>query len=196
MKTTPRRLLEKALCSTAGLLLAAGVNLSADHWPEWRGPHGDGRCDEKHLPLHWSTNENIRWRVALPDRGNSTPVVWGSRIFVTQAISKEKRRTVMCLDRTSGKSLWQQGPVCETQEPSHDTNPNCSSSPVTDGQRVVSWFGSAGLYCHNLDGKELWHRDLGPQRHIWGSGSSPVIHGDRVYLNFGPGDPSFLIALD
>jgi outer membrane protein assembly factor BamB len=102
----------------------------------------------------------------------------------------------MCLDRTTGKILWEQGPTFETQEPTHETNPNCSGSPATDGQRVVSWFGSAGLYCHDFNGKELWHRDLGPQRHIWGNGSSPVIHGNLVFLNFGPGEPSFLVALD
>lgn len=196
MKKFAIRILETSLCLRALVFVALGLHLHAANWPEWRGPHGDGRCDERNLPLHWSTNENIRWRVPLPDRGNSTPVAWGNRIFVTQAIARERRRTLMCFDRTNGKLLWQQGASHEKQEPTHDTNPNCSASPATDGQRVVSWFGSAGLYCHDLDGKELWHRDLGPQRHIWGNGSSPVIHGGLVYLNFGPGDPSFLIAVD
>ena len=178
------------------LIIGFTIDLTAANWPEWRGPHGDRRCDEKNLPLRWATNENIAWRAPLPDRGNSTPVIWGNRIFLTQAQAKDKRRSLMCLDRATGNELWQQGPVFETQEPTHDTNPNCSGSPATDGTRVISWFGSAGLYCHDFKGKELWHRDMGPQRHIWGNGSSPAIHGNLVYLNFGPGEPSFLIALD
>ena len=67
----------------------------AGDWPGWRGPDGNGICQEKRLPLHWSTNENVRWHVPLPERGNSTPIVWGGRVFVTQAIEREKRRTVM-----------------------------------------------------------------------------------------------------
>src|SRR6059058_4898777 len=112
----------------------------AGNWPGWRGPHGDGVCDEKNLPLHWSTNENVRWRVPLPERGNSTPVIWGNRVFVTQAIEKSSlpkegkhRRTLMCFDRSKGKLLWQSGVDVAEKEPTHDTNPYCSASPVTDG---------------------------------------------------------------
>jgi outer membrane protein assembly factor BamB len=92
--------------------------------------------------------------------------------------------------------LWQQGPAYPGPDPTHETNPLCSSSPVTDGERVIAWFGSAGLYCYDFTGKELWHRDLGIQRHIWGYGSSPVLHGDLCLLNFGPGERTFLIAID
>jgi outer membrane protein assembly factor BamB len=168
----------------------------AANWPAWRGPHGTGVCDEKNLPLHWSTDENVRWRVPLPERGNSTPIVWGNRIFVTQALEKEGRRTLCCFDRANGKLLWQQGTAYSEKEPTHDTNPQCSSSPVTDGVRVVAWFGSAGLFCYDFVGKELWHRDLGLQRHIWGNGSSPILLGDLCILNFGPGERTFLIAVD
>jgi outer membrane protein assembly factor BamB len=101
----------------------------------------------------------------------------------------------MCFDRTNGRLLWPQGPPYAEKESTHETNPLASSSPVTDGERVIAWFGSAGLYCYDLDGKELWHRDLGPQRHIWGWGSSPMLHGDLCFLNFGPGVPSFLLAV-
>src|SRR6266498_2665340 len=168
----------------------------ADNWPAWRGPQGTGVCSEKNLPLHWSTNENVRWRVPLPERGNSTPIVWGQRVFVTQAIEKDGRRTLLCFDRADGKRLWQQGPTYPEKELTHETNPQSSSSPVTDGERVIAWFGSAGLFCYDKSGRELWHRDLGPQRHIWGSGSSPVLHGNLCVLNFGPGARTFLIAVD
>ena len=132
----------------------------------------------------------------LPDRGNSSPIVWGGKVFVTQAIEKEGRRTLMCLDRQNGKLLWQKGVLFKEKEATHRTNPYCSASPVTDGERVVVAHASAGLVCYDMDGKELWRRELGPQKHIWGNGASPVIYKNLVILNHGPGDPTFLVALD
>jgi outer membrane protein assembly factor BamB len=84
----------------------------------------------------------------------------------------------------------------EEKEPTHETNPYCSASPATDGERVIASFASGGLYCYDFQGKEVWHRDLGPQRHIWGNAASPVIHGDLCILNFGPGERTFLITVD
>lgn len=168
----------------------------ADKWPQWRGPEGTGVSADRNLPLHWSTNENVRWRTALPDRGNSTPVVWSNRVFITQALEKENRRTVMCFNRADGQLLWQTGVTWAGKEASHETNPLCSASPATDGARVIASFASAGLYCYDFSGRELWHRDLGRQAHIWGNGASPVVHGDLCFLNFGPGERTFLIAVN
>src|SRR6266571_2737189 len=120
----------------AGLLWAE-ASAVAENWPAWRGPAGTGVANEKHLPQRWGTNENVRWRAPLPERGNSTPIVWGQRVFVTQALDKEGRRTLMCFDRANGKLLWQQGPTYPEKEPTHETNPQCSPSPVTDGERVI-----------------------------------------------------------
>jgi len=178
------------------LSLTFASQAPAANWPAWRGSDGTGVTSEKNLPLRWDTNTNVRWRVPLPDKGNSTPIIWGNRVFVTQATAKENRRALLCFDRADGNLLWQQGVTPEDKEPTHSTNPQCSASPVTDGERVIAWFGSGGLYCYDLDGKELWHRDLGRQRHIWGNASSPTIHGDLCFLNFGPGEPSFLLAMD
>src|SRR5262245_55907448 len=106
--------------------LMAGFGLiypaAADNWPAWRGPQGTGVCSERNLPLHWSTNENVRWRAPLPERGNSTPIVWGQRVFVTQAIEQGERRTLICFDRANGRRLWQQGPTYAEKELSHETN--------------------------------------------------------------------------
>lgn len=168
----------------------------AGNWPEWRGPEGTGVSAEKNLPTRWNANENVRWRVPLPERGNSTPIVWNDRVFITQAIEKDGRRLVMCFDRADGKLLWQSGATYPEKEVTHATNPQCSGSPVTDGQRVIAWFGSAGLYCYDFKGKEIWHRGLGTQAHIWGNGASPIIHGNLCILNFGPGERTFLIAVD
>ena len=182
------------------LILVAVVGLPmsapAGNWPAWRGPFGTGVCPETNLPLRWTTNENIRWHTPLPERGNSTPIVWGNRVFVTQAVEKDNRRTLICFDRDDGKLLWQSGVSNVEKEVTHATNPYCAASPATDGERVIASFASAGLYCYDFDGKELWHRDLGKQAHIWGNGASPIIYRDLCILNFGPGERTFLIALD
>jgi outer membrane protein assembly factor BamB len=171
------------------------VLLLAGNWPAWRGPSGLGVSDEKNLPTKWDAKTNVKWRVALPERGNSTPVIWGERIFLTQPVGE--RRTLMCLQKSDGKLLWQQGVTTAEKEPTHGTNPYCSASPVTDGERVIASFASDGLFCYDFNGKELWRRtDLGRQIHIWGNGASPVIHGDLCFLNFGPGETTYLLAVD
>ena len=177
-------------------VLAFTIGAHGENWPIWRGPTGQGISTEKNLPTHWSTNENVKWRVPLPDRGNSTPIVWNNRVFITQAIPAENKRVVLAFNRDDGKVLWQSGPTWTKPELTHDANPSSASSPATDGARVIAFFGSAGLYCFDFNGREIWHRDLGEQRHIWGYGSSPIIHGDTFYLNFGPGPRQLLIAIE
>ncbi|MBI4663481.1 MAG: PQQ-like beta-propeller repeat protein [Verrucomicrobia bacterium] len=181
-------------CVTAALT-ASVISLRADNWPAWRGPLGTGISEEKNLALKWSPTENVKWRVALPEPGNSTPIVWDDRVFVTQAVGE--RRTLMCFHRAEGKLLWQEGITTRRKEPTHGTNPYCSPSPVTDGERVIVSFASDGLYCYDFSGKELWRRDdLGEQIHIWGGGVSPVIDGNLCFLNFGPGERTILIAVN
>ena len=190
-------LLRAACC--CGLLLSMELPISivvAADWPQWRGARGDGISDEKGLPTEWNATDNVAWKIPLPEPGNSTPIVWKDQVFVTQAIATENRRTLMCFDRKNGDLMWQAGTEWTQKDPTHGTNPLCSASPVTDGERVIAWFGSAGLFCYDMQGHELWRRDLGIQEHIWGYGSSPVIYGELCYLNFGPGERSFLIAVD
>ncbi len=177
--------------------LCAPLSAVADNWPMWRGVNGDGTCSESDLPEKWSQTENVVWKVKLPDRGNSTPVVWGDKLFLTQAIEKEGKRLLLCFDKKAGKQLWDVGTIYKEPELTHGTNPYCSASPATDGERVVVFFASAGVFCYDMNGKELWKRtDLGKQHHIWGNGTSPVIAGDRVFLNFGPGENTVLYAFD
>lgn len=181
----------------------------ADNWPGWRGPTGQGHCTETKLPTKWSATENVKWKVALPDQGNSTPVVWGDKVFVTQAADKTawppknnagpasaETRMLLCFRRSDGKELWRAKVEYKPKESTHGTNPFCSASPATDGKRVVVSHGSAGVYCYDLDGNELWRRDLGAAEHIWGNAASPVLYKDLVILNFGPGERTFLTALD
>jgi outer membrane protein assembly factor BamB len=148
------------------------------------------------LPLKWSSEEGIRWKIDLPDKGNSTPVIWGDRIFLTQATDKGHTRSLMCLDKKDGTKIWEKAVPYKDNEPTHGDNPYCSASPATDGKLVVVSHGSAGVYCYDFKGEELWHRDLGKCHHIWGNAASPVIFDNLVILNFGPGERTFLIALD
>lgn len=168
----------------------------AENWPSFRGPRGTGVSGDNTVPLTWGEKTNVRWRVELPDRGNSTPVVWGDRVFVTQAVAAEKRRELLAFDVKTGNKLWQAGVTFEGKEPTNRQNPYCSASPATDGERVVACFGTPGVYCYDFTGKELWHRSLGEVDSWHGSGSSPVIHGGLCYLNFGPGTHAALYALD
>src|SRR5437667_5749085 len=139
---------------TGCLTISTALSACAGNWPGWRGPDGGGVSSDKNLPRQWSTNENVRWRIVLPDRGNSSPIVWGNRVFITQAIEKENRRTLMCFDRANGKLLWQSGVTYAQNEPTQENNPYCSGTPVTDGERVYVCFGSPGVYAYDFDGKE------------------------------------------
>ncbi|MBL6764107.1 MAG: PQQ-binding-like beta-propeller repeat protein [Verrucomicrobiae bacterium] len=178
-------------CIFIGVTASHGAN-----WPEWRGPNGDGTASEASLPSSWSRTENVTWKVALPEAGNSTPVVWGDRVFLTQAVDDGRKRQIICFDRKTGDRRWVKTVGFSGSEATHETNPHCSASPATDGERVVVSFASAGLHCFDMDGGELWHRDFGKQAHIWGNGASPTLHGDLVYLNFGPGERTFLVAVE
>lgn len=178
------------------LCVVCATVMQAANWPSWRGPNQDNTSSESKFPLEWNATKNRKWRVALPEAGNSSPIVWGNRVFLTQAVNDGKHRSVMCFDRASGQILWQKGVDFEAQDPRHKTNPHCAATPVTDGERVVASFASAGIVSYDFQGRELWRTDLGPQRHEWGQGSSPVIHGDLVIVYHGPGPNSALYALD
>jgi outer membrane protein assembly factor BamB len=191
------------------LLLVLTLPVQADNWPNWRGPDSQGHCAEKNVPTEWSAKKNVRWKVALPDTGNSTPDVWGDRIFVTQATektqwppkgaggsAKAETRQLLCFARADGKQLWEAKVTYKAPEATHPTNPFCSASPVTDGERVIVSHGSAGLYCYDLDGKEQWHKDVGKMEHMWGNASSPVLYKDLCLLWVGPGKNQVLLALN
>jgi len=180
------------------LLLSVWTSATAlgGNWPAWRGPQANGVTSEQNLPGEWSDSKNIHWKTPLPDRGNSTPIVWGDRVFITQAIEAEHRRTVMSFDRANGKLLWQTGLTYNEKDETHEANPLCSASPVTDGERVIAYFGSAGVYCCDVAGRVLWRRELGQQQHEWGYAASPVLSGDRCFVYHGPGPGAQLLALD
>lgn len=179
---------------TAGLVCVGDWDVQAANWPSWRGPQYLGVSQETNAPVKWGRNENIRWRTSMESDGHSSPIVWDETVYITDSF--RGRRRVVAFDRKNGKARWNVGVEALSASKTSLHNPFAAASPVTDGIRIVAWFGSEGLHAWDLEGTRLWSLDLGPQRHQWGYGSSPVLLGDRIYLNFGPGAEEFIVAVD
>lgn len=161
-------------------------------WPQFRGVEGRAvASDAKPLP---GTLKNVLWKTPLPE-GWSSPCVWSDRIFVTAFDPKAQKLETIAIDRTNGKILWRQTAPAEKIERVYKVNSPASSTPTTDGQRVIVYFGSYGLLCYDLDGKEQWRRPLGPPRAGFGSATSPMFAGELVLLN-GQGKDGHVLAVD
>ncbi|MCA2965930.1 MAG: PQQ-binding-like beta-propeller repeat protein [Acidobacteriota bacterium] len=207
--------------------LLATSFLHAENWPQYRGIAASGLGDGT-PPLRWNTEtgENIRWKTPIPGLGYSSPVVWGDRLFLTTAVPAKgdaevklglygdikpvknegaQSFQVLCLDRRTGKILWQQTAVQTTPKiKRHPKSSHANPTPATDGQRLIVSFGSEGLYAYSLDGKLLWKKDLGvldsgyyvaPDAQ-WGFASSPILHEDKVIIQADVQKNSFLAAFD
>jgi outer membrane protein assembly factor BamB len=166
----------------------------AENWPRHRGTTGQGHSSET-VPAKW-TAKDVLWRMPLKGRGQSSPVIWEDRIFLTTATDKGKQRWVMCLDRASGKTLWEKSVGSSTSESLHKMNSWATPSCVTDGERVVAFFGPGGIHCFDMDGKPQWSRNLGGFPGGWGIAASPIILGDQIIQNCDAAGSSYLIALD
>ncbi len=172
------------LRSAALVLVLLNVATAAENWPRWRGPRADGHSADTNVPVTWDAKQ-VAWKAALPGRGQSSPVIWENRIFLTSASNDGRQRQVLCLDRTSGKLLWEQSVALEGRpEPLHKMNSFASATCVTDGELVIAFFGRAGLHCYSIDGKHLWSRNLGAfETNPWGTAACPVLVGDMVIQN-------------
>ena len=196
---------------------------AAEAWPQWRGPLATGYSPSANPPLNWSEAVNIAWKVPIPGRGTSSPVVWNDRIFIATAIptssvanpleairsslsnplrvsvTQSQAFTLLAIDRADGRTRWSRTTVETT--PHQGTHPDgtwASSSPVTDGDSVFVFFGSYGVFCYDMDGDLRWKVDLGNMRIKLGFGeaSSPALHGDYLVINWDHEDESFIVALD
>ena len=190
------------------------------YWGQWRVPYGTGISKVADPPTEWSETKNIKWKIEIPGRGSSSPVVWGDRLFLLTAIPAglppaethkplggvtprlPHRFQVLAINRADGKILWQQTAREEMpHEASHQDNGTwASSSAITDGQHVIASFESRGVYCYDMDGKLIWQKDFGDKRmrNEFGEGSTPALHGNTlvvVWDHFVPGE-SFIAALD
>lgn len=203
------------------LVASAGTAEAADHWPAWRGPLGTGVSPEGEPPVEWSETKNLRWKVELPGRGHSTPIVWGNRVFLMAAIpfgpklpprksgrpgahdnlavSQRHRFIAMAIDRANGETLWEKAlHEALPKEGAHYTASLASASPVADADHVFAFFGSHGLFCLDHEGKLAWEKQLGQMhtKHGHGEGTSPALHGNTLVINWDHEGPSFIVALD
>lgn len=203
---------------------------ATSNWPQWRGPAMSGVSDEKNLPAEWSETKNVLWKTALPGKGFSQPVIWGNRIFLTtdieggpapeshkppvhmvggnvfkhpewDGIDKVHTFKTICLDRDTGKILWEnvsyEGPTLDYR---HKRGNYAAPTPVTDGRHVWAYFGAEGLYCYDFNGKLIWKKHIDDITTLgMGVGTSPVIYRNTIILQVDQTagtDKSFIAALD
>ncbi len=199
-------------------------HISAGNWPQFRGPNGDGIISGAKPPLEWAVDRHILWKTALPGTGWSQPIVWGNTIFITAAETENQKKPkggendpglgillgspppnvvyrywVIGLDGDTGKVLWKT--LAHEGKPriaTHRNNTYASETPIVDGERIIACFGMIGLFAFELSGKPLWNKDLGayPMQFGWGTGSSPILHNGRVFVQCDNEKASFLVAID
>lgn len=201
-------------------VLPAASALAGDHWPQFRGPAA-GVAEDDVGPVTWSATTNVAWQIEAPGRGWSSPVVWGERVFLTSVVTEGKFEDarkglyfggerlkpsqdvhhwmVFCFDFKTGKKLWEKE-VHKGVPPSpvHIKNTYASETPVADGERLYAYFGNVGLFCLDLDGKQLWSQSWGSfkTRLGWGTAASPVLYKDQLFIVNDNEEQSFLVALD
>ena len=165
-------------------------------WTRFRGPNGAGLSDAATVPVEW-TDQDYNWKVELPGMGHGSPVLWGNRILLTCADTDTARRTVLCLDTSDGRTLWRRDYPSETYG-QHRDNSYATATPAVDATGVVVTWSTPGevvLLALDLDGGELWRRNLGPYVGMHGSGTSPIIAGDLVVMANDQGDPALLARM-
>jgi outer membrane protein assembly factor BamB len=193
------------LFSALAFAVLALVVVSADNWPQWRGPSLNGTSRETALPVKWSieSGENIAWKLPMSARSGATPIVWGDRIFLNSATALATGELELwCVDRTKGEVLWK-APVAGGNNQQRKQNMS-SPSPVTDGRTVWVLTGVGILKAFDFSGKELWSRDIqkdyGAFGLNWGFASSPLLHQGALYIPVLHGmktdDPSYLLKID
>lgn len=169
----------------------------AENWPQWRGAKLDGISNETGIATSWDKEKNVLWRTALPGPAGATPVVWGDRIFLTSADGEDL--VLLCFD-TSGKQLWRALMATGNKTARSDEGNSASPSPSTDGKHVWAMMGTGDLNCYDFEGKEVWKLNL-QQRYgkfniQFGMSSTPVLDGDRLYLQLIHSGGAYVIALD
>jgi outer membrane protein assembly factor BamB len=206
----------------ASIVLSMFGSLAASetaNWPQYRGAQSDGLAEGDTLPDTWSTTENVVWKAAIPGWGWSSPVIWRDRIFVTSAVGENEldrpvvggypggrvqpddvhRWMTYCLDFESGRIVWErEAHKGIPPEQRHPRNSFASETPITDGERVYAYFANIGLFCYDMDGHQVWEQRWPsyPMRGGWGTGASPVLHEDRIYVVNDNEVESFMAALD
>lgn len=198
----------------AASLLGTNLTIHEDtpQWPRFRGPNGTGIATDATPPLTWDDSTNIKWKVALPGPGSSSPIVWGDRIFVTcysgygverpeTADKSQLKRHLVCVDRQTGKILWDRSvPGVPEEDPSSGNlmeHGYASNTPATDGKRVYAFLSKSGMFAFDMDGNQVWQVDLGRESDSrrWGSSGGVILYKNLVIVNASYESRS-LVALD
>ena len=207
-----KRTMRRGTLIIAAILLIFGATATtrAENWPQFRGPTGQGISAETNLPIHWSGAENIAWKTPVPGIGWSSPVVWDARIFVTATSEDGTACRVICLDRDSGKVLWNTHVFSQIPTRKEQRNSYATPTALVDGRRVLVAFGEGGMASLDLDGNIIW---VNTDNHYYsqhGLGASPIAYDDLLYLPFDwssptgelrqgwqlPWEKSYVLALD
>jgi outer membrane protein assembly factor BamB len=177
---------------------------NAENWPGWRGPRHDGTSLATSLPLHWSADKNIAWKVKIDGTGHASPVIWQDRVFVASCNEFTKARKLICLNRLTGQEIWTSFIVTALLEPKHQLNSYASSTPATDGEHVYTTFLDnfrIVVACHDFSGGEIWKTWPGEFHSMHGFCSPPLLYKNLVIIN-GDHDVdeanklAYLVALD
>ncbi|MCS1410779.1 MAG: Outer membrane protein assembly factor BamB [Verrucomicrobia subdivision 3 bacterium] len=204
-----------------GLMVYQIMRATSGSWPAWRGIDGSGAAAGGNPPVQWSESKNIRWKITLPGKGHSSPIVWQDSVYLTAAIpygdpvepvfnnapgahdnfpvTQNRRFVVLAVNRQDGKERWQTEVVREfPHEGGHYAGSLASNSPVTDGERIYASFGSRGLYALNPAGEVVWKQRLGRMetKHAHGEGSSPALSKGVLVHNWDHEKQSFLVAFN
>jgi outer membrane protein assembly factor BamB len=188
-----------ALFAGTVLLLMNAATAAAEEWPGWRGPRGDGTSLETDIPLRWSTTRNVIWRVPIPGKGHSSPIVWQDRIFLTTCLEDEQKRLLLCLSRSSGNILWRREVLRLPLEQKHDLNSFASSTPVTDGRHIWVTFldvSQMRVACYDFAGNRIWLHSPGEFHSKHGFCSSPVLYKDLLIINGDQDAEAWIVGLD
>lgn len=175
------------------------VNLClAENWPGFRGPRGDGTSLETNVPTKWDATNNVAWKVAIPGKGHSSPVIWNDRIFLTTALEESKERVLLCLDKKNGAKIWQQTVLTAPLEAKNGENSYASATPVTDGKSVyVTFLGGSNVVvaAYDFSGKQLWLVRPGTFYSQWGFSHTPRLFEDKVIVDCDSKGENFVVAL-
>lgn len=180
------------------LLINALSETSAQNWPCWRGPNGDGTSMETNLPVLWDSVTNVVWKVAVPGIGYSSPVVFNEKLFITSALPDTQEKILLCYDNRNGKLLWQRTVVKSPFERKHDNNSHASGTPATDGKMVfVSFLDGSNVVvaAFDLAGRQVWLQKPGTFESPHGYSCSPVLYEDKVIINGSSQKDPFVAAL-
>jgi hypothetical protein len=180
------------------ILALSSIAQAQEEWPGWRGPRRDGTSTEPRFPLRWSATEGVLWKVAVPGKGHSSPVVWGDRVYLTTCIEDKGERRLLCLDRKDGRTVWDQLVLTSPLEKKHKYNNYASSTPVTDGRHLwLAFFDNPKfrVFCYDMDGKLAWQKEPGEFHSVHGFCSSPLLYKDMVIFNGDQDALAWIVAL-